>query len=804
MMLSDFRATIRGLLARPGFALIVVLTLALGLGASAAAFSVIHAVLLRPLPFADPDRIVVLGEFSPSSDTRFVSPVTFDDWKTRNQAFEELAAFRYWETVNLEDTAGEPEAITMATGTENLFRALGIAPRLGRTYREEQRRQGGGEAVISHELWRRRYGSDPGVLGRVIRIRGTPTTIVGVMPPIPVALSIGWGDVWTCLYRYDIQQQRATSYRSRYLTVIGRLAPGVTIEQATTRMEALQRQLWTEPTSVADGFDVRVQPLADVLTGGVRLPLFVVGGAVTVLLLVACANVTTLMLVRTSSRRRETAMRLALGAGPARVVRLLVLEGLVLALAGGATGLGVAWAAIRMLLQVGTAIPRFDAARLSVEVVSFTAAVSVLTTLVCSALPLLQVGGTRVAGELSESGRSGTASPGTERLRQGLVGVQVALACVLLISGTLLLRSFANLLQVHPGFDSARAVYLDLYLPNSRYPNAEAHTRFYRDLVRSLEAVPGVESAGALLYFPYKPKLWPVTIEVESQPVAEGQEPVVHYNQVAGNYFQAMDIPLKAGRWPTEREVWERDDPPVILINETLARRVFGDASPLGRRLRSGRTAPWNEIIGVVGDVRQQRLDVPPAPEYYTTFQQMPMPFQSLVVRGGRERGVSLAEVRDVVRRLDPGLAIANLTPLGEWVRVHTRERQFALWVLSAFAVLALILGAVGVYGALSYAVAQRGREIAIRLALGATPRGVRGEILAAGLRVVLAGTAVGVVAALATAPVLRRMLYGIGPHDPVTYVGVPALLALVGVMACWWPARRAARLPLVDALHRE
>jgi len=803
-VLTDLRITVRALAAKPAFASIVVLTLALGLGACSAVFSVIHAVLLRPLPFTDPENIVLLGEFSQSSDTHFVSPITFDDWKTRHQAFEEIAAFRYWETVNLEDAAGDPEPITLTTGTDNFFRTLGLAPLIGRTYREEQSPQGGSEAVISHELWRRRYASDPNVLGRVIRIRGTPTTIVGVMPPMPTALSIGWGDVWTCLYRYDIQQQRATKYRSRYLTVIARLAPSVSLDQATTRMEALQRQLWMEPTSVAEGFVVRLQPLTDVLNGGVRLPLLAVGGAVAMLLLVACTNAATLMLVRTSSRRRETAMRLALGARPVRVVRLLVLEGVILAFAGGAAGLAVAWIAVRALSRIGTAIPRFSEAHIGIEVVGLAAALSMLTALLCSALPLLELGRTSLAGVLSESGRSGTASPHAHRWREALVALQVALACLLLISGTLLLRSFASLLRVDPGFDAERAVYLYLYLPGSRYPDAATYARFYRELVRRLETVPTVEAAGALLYFPYKPKLWPASIEVEGVPVPEGQEAVVYYNQIAGNYFRAMGIPLEGGRLPTEREIWDEDAVPVTVVNKTLARRLFGDATPIGRRIRSGTNAPWLEIIGVVGDVRQQRLDIPPAPEYYTTFKQMPMPFQSVVARGKGNRPVSVTEVRDVMRQVDPGVALANLMPLDQWVQIHTRERQFALSVLAAFAILALALGAVGVYGAVSYAVAQRGREIGIRLALGATPGGVRTQVLADGLRVVLIGTGVGVLAALASTPILRRLLYGIGPLDPVTYLGVPLLLVVVAVVACWWPARAASRVPLGQTLRSE
>lgn len=801
-VLSDLRVTLRALAAKPGFACVVVLTLALGLGASSAVFSVIHAVLLRPLPFAHADRVVVLGELAPSSDTRFVSPVTFDDWKTRNQAFEEIAAFRYWETVNLEDTLTEPESITLVTASENFVRVLGIAPLLGRTYREEQSARGGSEAVISHELWRRRYNSDPTAVGRVIRIRGTATTIVGVMPPVSSAMSIGWGDVWTCLYLYNIQEQRATSYRSRYLTVLGRLAPDVSLARATIRMKALQRQLWTEPSSVAEGYEVGLEPLPDVLTGSVRLPLMVVGGAVAVLLLVASANVATLMLVRASSRRRETATRLALGARPARVIRLVVLEGLVLAIVGGAIGLTMASLGLGVLSQIGTAIPRVEEASLTPAVIGFTMILSLATAVLCSIVPLFELGRFNLSNVLRESGRSGTASPRAQRMRQALVALQIAMACLLLIVGSLLLRSFANVLRVDPGFDADRALFLDLYLPNSRYPDSASHTQFYRELVRRLEATPGVQAAGALLYFPYKPKLWLASIEVDGMPVPEEQQRSVYYNQIAGHYFDAMGIRLEAGRLPTEREIWEADVSPVIVINRALARRLFGESDPIGRRIRSDRNAPWSEIVGLVGDVRQQRLDLPPAPEYYTTFNQMPMPFQSVVVRGTEDRPVSIAQVRDAMRELDPGVSLANLMPLREWVELHTRERRFALWVLAVFALLALTLGAIGVYGAISYGVAQRGREMGIRLALGATPGGVRALFIAEGLRLVGAGTAAGVLIALAAAPLLRRMLFGIGPLDPVAYIGVPAMLAIVALFASWWPTRAVSRLDVPESLR--
>ena len=589
-MLTDLRVTIRALAARPAFALLVITILGLGLGAATAVFCVVDAALLRPLPFTDPDCVAIVSEVSAASPgARVVSPITFDDWKNRNQAFAELAAFRYWETVNLEDPSGEPESVTLVTGSEHLFRALGVAPLIGRTYREEQSPRGGSEAVLSDHLWRRRYGADPGVIGRVISVRGTPTTIVGVMPPIAASLGVGFGDLWTCLYLYDIQEQRATSYRSRYLTVVGRLRSDLSFEQAAARMAQLQRLLWTEPTSVAEGFDVHLRTLEDELNGAARLPLGIVAGAVAMLLIIMGANVATLMLARATARRRETAIRLALGAGPARVFRLMLLEGLLLTLAGGVVGLGMAWAALRVTAHLATSLPRLHEAGLSPQASIAALALSLVMAVIVSGVPVLSVGRMNVAGALGESGgRSGTGGPRANRARRVLVGVQMALACLLLITGGLLLRSFAKLLAVDPRIRKrprhlSRSVRSQFAVPGRR-----GQTRFYRELMDRLQAAPAVEASGALLYFPYKPKLWPVVVFAEGAATTPESAPIAYFNQVAGDVFAAMGIPLLAGRGFTAREIWEPNPAQPAVINRAMAERLFGAADPIGRRFRSG------------------------------------------------------------------------------------------------------------------------------------------------------------------------------------------------------------------------
>jgi predicted permease len=798
----DIRYAWRSILARPGYSLVVVLTLALAIGANSAIFSTLQAVIFNPLPFREPDRIVLVGESAPAIDTNFVSPITFDDWKTRNEAFEEIAAFRYWETVNLEDTSGEPDAIDLVTASANFFSVLGIAPLIGRSYKEEQNKNGGSEAVISYNLWQRRYRGDPSIVGKAIRVRGNPTTIVGVAPPVALNLSVGWGDVWTCLYRYNIQEQRATSYRARYLSIIGRLKPGLTLDQGRVRMTTLQHQLWREPMSVAAGYEVRLTPIAESLTGHVRLGLLALFGAVGVVLLIACANIANLMLARASSRRRETAVRLALGSGSSRLMRLLLIETLGLASMGAIAGLGIAWAALVMLRQFRPDIPRIAEAALTPGVLLFTAAIAIAAAAVCSLAPLADLRRANLRDALNDAGRTGTGGVGARRTRAVLVACQIALACALLVTGGLLFRSLQNLLRIDPGFHPKNAILFDLYLPASRYPDAAQQTVFYRELMRSLSETPGVQSAGGLLYFVFRPKLWLTSVWVEDAPVAAGEEPIAYYNLASGDYFQAMGIPLKAGRWPTAREMWEEDR--VVVVNETFARQILPGKNALGRRIRNGVNGTWREVVGIVGDVRQKRLDEAPKPEQYETFSAMPMPFGSIIVRTTRPAEQMLGVVQDVVRRRDAGLAVSNLTPLADYVAANTADRRFALWLLGLFAGLAVTLGATGVYSVMSYSVAQRQREIAIRLALGAEPVGVRSMVMRDALRVVLVGAVTGLVAAAMAGRLMQGLLFGIGSLDPLTYAVVPCALTIVAIIASWLPARRASRIDAMTALRGE
>jgi putative ABC transport system permease protein len=798
--LIDLKHTLRALAARPVFTGVVVLTLGLGLGVNTAFFSVVQAVLLRPLPFSDAERIVILGEYTPSVETEFVSPVTFADWSDHNEVFEELAAHRHWQNVNFEDGLSEPEPIDLVTPSANFFEVMGIEPALGRTFVEEQTPNGGSEAVLSHEFWQRRYGGDASVLGKTVRIRGNAVTVVGVMPPVSANLALGWGDAWTCWYRYDLAQQRATSYRARYLTVVGRLRPGTSLERARERMTALQHRLWEEATSVAEGYEVRLESLPEVFLGRQRTGLAYMSGAAALTLLIACGNVAALLLARAAERRNETALRLALGGGAARLLRLALSESLLLAASGAAVGAVFAGSLVRLLPRLAPELPRVGEVAITPGTFGFASLAAIGSALLIGLAPTFEMRRTALGSALRSGGRGGTGGVAAVRTRRALVAAQVAMACLLLASTGLLLRSFERVLSVDPGFQAEQGVRFDLYLPSSRYADAGSWTRFYRELTRVLEETPGIESAGGLMYFPFKPKLWLSAVWIEGAPVPDGEEPIVYFNEIAGSYFEAMGIRLLEGRLPSEREIWE--DSGVLLINEAMARQVFPEGNPLGRRIRTGKDEEPLEVIGVVEDVRQKNLEEPSRPEFYAMFSGMPMPFFSIVARTSAPPKAMLNSVRDAVRKLDPGLAVAELEPLTDYMERHTGERRFAVILLALAAGLALILAAVGVYGVIAYAVAQRQREIGVRMALGATPASIRKMILSEGFHLAGVGLVFGLLAAVAAGWSIRAFLFGVSGLDPATYVAVAGVVAAVAAAACWWPARTASRVDAVSVVR--
>jgi len=800
-LIGDLWRNARSLSRSPAFTATVVLTMALGIGVNTAIFSVVQAVLLDPLPFPESDRIVTLAEYAPGADTGLVSPITFEDWGLNNQSFEELSAFRFWENRSIQVDGGEPEPVLHITATPNFFSALRLQPAVGRVYAEE-RAGGANEAVLSHELWRRLFGGEPTVLGRTVRISGASFTIVGVMPPAPKDISIGIGDIWTPLHRYDVKNLRATSYRARYLRVVGRLKPGTTVDQAQAQMTLLQKRLEEEAASVAKGYSVRVKSLKEAMTGRLKPVLLILMGAVGFVLFEACANVANLSLARGVEREKEVAIRIALGASFGRIIREFISESLVLCSAGAVVGLGLAYAGLFcMKYYLAPELPRLNAAGLSVRALLFTLVVVVLCAIAVGLITSRgYLRGNWQVG-LKESNRGNSGSVRRQRMRNALVASQVVFAVVLLVGAGFLIKSVSKLLSVSPGFNTSNRVVVDVVLPATQYKDTNTRTTFYRELFRRLSGMTGLEAAGGSLYFPCRPKLWLNSVWREGVELPEGQEPVVYYNLFAGDYFAAMGIPLRRGRLATEQEIWERRD--VIVINESLAKQVFPDVDPLGRRIKTDKDGRWLTIIGVVGDVRQKRLDEAPKAEFYVPFSENPLPFLTLVVKTTLPSSSTAATLRDVTRGMSPDLALHNLMPLGEVVHDTISTRSLALALLLLFSALALVLAAIGIYGVVTYIVGQREQEIGIRMALGATPGSILWLIIKANMRVALAAILTGLLVAAITTRALSVLLYDVSVGDISIYLCVCALALVVVFLATSLPAARAAALDPIQALQK-
>jgi putative ABC transport system permease protein len=765
-------------------------------------FSVVYGVLLAPLPLAEPERIAILSEYTPGVENSLVSPITYEDWSLRSPLFEELAAFRFWENRTIEIDGADPVPVLHITPTADYFRALGWSPAIGRTHGEEK--AGVNEAVLSHDLWMRLFQGDRNVLGKSIRISGASFVVVGVMPPIHKDISLGLGDVWTPVHRYDIAKRRLTSYRSRYFRVIGRLKKGVTIAQAQTQMTALQQQLALETTSVAKGYNVRVETLEDGTSGAIRPYLLASFGAVAFVRLIACANVANLMLTRAAARSKEFAVRMAMGANRRQLAGSALAESFVLALFGGGIGLVLGYYGLFLMkLHVAASIPRLAVVEMNWPVLLFAAAVVIVCALLFCLTPVLAFDLAGLQSALKESGRSGAGGVHRQRIRALLVASEIALAVLLLTSAGLLLKSFARLLEVHPGFETADRVTADVILPVKQFEEVPGRTSYYRDLFRRLKFTPGIRAAGGSLYFPCRPKLWLSTVWVEGSPVEEGLEPIVYYNLFAGDYFTAMGIPLRQGRLPTEAEMWE-DHRNNVLINETMARQLFTGSDPIGKRFKTGKDGNWLTIIGVVGDVRQQSLDRPPKSEFYVPFSSMPMPFLTLVASAPDSAAQAIPALRAAVQEGIADVKVHNLTTLDHVTHDTVAGRRIAFGLILLFALLSVSLATVGIYGVMSYAVSQRTSELGVRLALGATPATVWKLVTWQGLKTAMAGVGVGVIFSLLAGRAMGSLLFSVAPWDLHVYLTVPAVALLVAVAASLMPACRASRVDPLTALRHE
>jgi predicted permease len=809
---QDVRYALRTLRKSPAFALIAVLTLALGIAANTAIFSVVDAVLLRPLPYADADRLVSIWNSyaEPQLPRAALSPADFADFSEQHAGFTAMSALAD-RNVNLTGH-DEPQRLQSYVVSPNFFRVLGVRALLGRTFLDEEGVGGRDRvAVLSHDLWRRTFGADSGVVGRTIQLSGTPHTVVGVMPPgvrFPDAPSFLFPERAELWLPFSWERRRAEPRGDQFLRGIGRLGPGVTLERARQDLAVIAARLraqYPDTYRAEYGWMPVLVPMREQILGDSRPALLVLLGAVAFVLLIACANVANLTLARGAGRRKEIALRTALGAGRARLVRQLLTESVVLSAMGGALGLLLAVWLVRVLARLGPEdIPRLANAGVDVRVLGFTLAVTLLTGIVFGLVPALQQSRTDVQGALKDGGRGASEGAPRHRLRGTLVVAEVALAVVVLVGAGLLLRSFVRLQRVDPGFDARGVLTMQLSLPRTRYEGESQVAAFYTRLLDRLATLPGVSSAGAVHPLPLGGDGWGASFLVEGQPVAAGEAfPHADFAAVTPHYFRSMGIPLVAGRVFTARD--DAGAPPVVVVDASLARQYWPRENPIGKRLNlAGQPdSVWSTVVGVVGHVRSGTLQQAGEPQIYLSYFQDVRGTMSVTIRGSGDPMRLATSVRDVVRSLDADQPIAKMRVMDDIVARTTARQRFNLLLLSTFAASALLLAAVGIYGVTSYAVGQRTNEIGVRLALGALPGDVLSLVVGQGMRLVLLGVALGVAAALAVSRLMAGLLYGVGAADVATYVAIGALLSVVALLACYLPARRATHVDPATALRQ-
>lgn len=801
-LLHDLRIAIRGLRRVPGFAAVVVLTLALGIGANTAIFSVVNGVLFTSLPYPQADRLVIVWEqnLHRGSSRNVVSPSNYLDWRDRAKSFSGLAAFT-WTGITL--TGGNPEHVEGRGVTPEFFSVLGMTPALGRTFTAEENAPEAARVVIlSHGLWQRRYGGDTAIVGRTISVAGGDVRVVGVMPASFQSMPLGQDQYWEPLGWDPADRER----RGRYAMVIGRLRDGISPDKAQSEMTSIAADLAREHVDFNTGWGASVVTLTDQFVGGARPVLFTLLGAVTLVLLIACANVANLMLARTAARRREFAVRAALGASPRRLARQLLTESVLLAMIGGAAGLVLAVWGVNLLVATAPAeVPRLAEIGIDGRVLAVTLAVTLLTGVLFGSPGALGRGADELAPSLHGASHRTTSGADAKRLRGALVVAQVSLSMVLLVGAGLLIRSLQRLTAVDPGFDPAQVLTVGIDLPAATYADAPRRSAFYAELLRRARAMPGVQSAAMIDFLPLGGPGSATSFTVVGRPApAPGQVPVADIRVADPQYFRAMRIPLRAGRIPDQRDA--PSAPPVVVINETMARSLWPGEDPVGRRVKVNMWDPdaEAEVIGVAADVRQDRLDGDQRAMIYYPSAQAPTIGMNLVIRTAGPPLELAAPMRAAVRDIDVDLPVGQVTTMASLVRSSIADRRFPMFLLTLFALLAVGLAAVGIYGVLSYTVGLRTQEIGVRMALGARTADILGLVLRQGGILVAIGGVAGLGAALALSRVLRGLLYGITSADPATYLAVTLLLALVALGAMALPARRAAGVDPVKALKSE
>jgi putative ABC transport system permease protein len=789
----------------PGVTAVAVLTLALGIGANTAIFSVVHALLLKPLPFPEMERLVAIWDESARYSHNEVTVANYLDWKAQSQSFEHLGVYRWWST-NLTGVE-PPERVQGFLVSASLLDALGMKPALGRSFRTEENEPGKDQvAILMHGLWQRRFGGDPNIVGQTITLNGVARTIIGVMPP-EFNFPRGAEVLAPLAFTPELSRNRGNH---AYLAV-GRLKAGGSLEQAQADISTIARRLEQQYPETNTGLSAIVYPLLADTVRQYRAALLVLMGAVGFVLLIACANVANLMLARTTGRLREVAIRAALGAGRGRIVRQLMTESLVLAVLGGALGVLLAVWGLDLLKaslpdDALRFVPGLNKLGLNYPVLGFTLLVSVLTGMIFGLAPALQASKPNLNEALKEGGGGkSTAGLGRHRLRATLVVAEVALSLMLLVGAGLLMKSFLNLLNTSPGFNPENVLTMNLILPTAKYTNNQQRAAFYQELVERVKPLPGVDAVGLVNHLPLGGSNSSTSFLIEGVPEPPpGQQFSGRYRACTPDYFRALGITVLIGRAFTEQD--RAASPPVVIVNDTLAKKFFPNGEAVGKRFRfTGPLAenPWRQIVGVIADVKHE-LNTPVQPEYYLPYAQDPWNAMVLVARTRSEPMALASAIQGQVRAIDNDQPVFGVKTMEQVRDDAVSLHSFSAILLGIFAGIALVLAVVGLYGVISYSVSQRTHEIGIRVALGAGRRDVLRLVVGQGMKLAVIGVVIGVVGSLALTQLMKSLLFEVNAGDPTTFVALPLMLLGVTLVACYVPARRATRVDPMVALRYE
>ena len=797
-VMQDLRYALRMLLKNPGFSVVAIIALALGIGANTAIFSVVNTVLLRSLPYNDPDRLMIVRENKlPQFPGFSVSPGNFLDWQKQSNSFEKLVAIN-GVAYNLVAGGAEPERLRGARVSAGMFEMLGVNPLQGRTFMDEEDHPGRENVVIlSGSLWKRRFGSDPNIIGQSITLSAASYTVIGIMPA-----SFQFPDrdieLWTPI---AFTARQAQQHGSHYLSVVGRLKPDVSVEQADVEMRAIAARLAEQHPGSNAGWSTNVFSMQEYDVRDVKSGLIFLLGAVVLVLLIACANVANLLLARSTARQKEMAIRSALGASRWRVVRQLLTESVLLALLGGGVGLLLALWGMESLLALAEDLPRVKDVAIDLRVLGFTLVVTLVTGIIFGLVPALQASNPNLNETLKEAGR-GT-SAGRHRVRSGLVVIEVAMALMLLVCSGLMIRSFMRLQQVNPGFNPNNALAASIVLPGRRYQNSDQSLAFFERLVERTSALPGVVAAGLSQSLPIQDDFL-VGFNIQGRPpVPPAESKSTNYYAVTPDYFTAMGIPLLRGRLFTEHD--NKNARPVALINETMANQYFPDEDPIGKSIHvTHGEEKFREIVGIVGDVKQYGLAQPSPLQTYEPYFQMPFSGATMVVRTEGNPATLSGAIRSEVLAIDNEQPVSRIRTLDQILSGSVQQERFLMLLLGVFAAVAMVLAAVGLYGVMNYAVTQRTHELGIRMALGASAGDVLKLIVGHGMMLALIGVAIGLAGAFALTRLMDTMLFSISTTDPLTFAGISVLLTGVALVACLAPARRAVKVDPIRALRHE